>query len=141
MWIVTMILLDTSFLYAVNDERDKNHGAAVTVLSTFSEPLLLPAPVLSELCYLLDSRLGHRAMRRFVRGLAASDVRIASLSTEDIERTADLLDQYADNLLDFADTAIVAIAERENISQIATFDRRDFSIIRPRHVRFFELLP
>lgn len=80
-------------------------------------------------------------MRRFVRGLAASDIRIASLSTEDIERTADLLDQYADNLLDFADTAIVAIAERENISQIATFDRRDFSIIRPRHVRFFELLP
>jgi hypothetical protein len=28
-----------------------------------------------------------------------------------------------------------------NITQIATIDRRDFSLIRPRHISAFRLLP
>jgi predicted nucleic acid-binding protein len=55
-----------------------------------------------------------------------------------IGRIANLLDKYADTDLDFSDAAI---AERYGITKIATFDHRDFSIIRPRHTAFFELLP
>ena len=49
--------------------------------------------------------------------------------------------QYADTELDFVDTAIMAVSERLNITRIATFDRRDFSIYRPTHVEHYELLP
>jgi len=49
--------------------------------------------------------------------------------------------QYKTAKLDFTDTAIIAIAERLNITHILTFDRRDFSIIRPKHVDYFKLLP
>jgi predicted nucleic acid-binding protein len=52
-----------------------------------------------------------------------------------------ILEQYADSQLDFADAAIVAIAERLNITRVYTLDRRDFSIIRPSHCDYFELLP
>jgi predicted nucleic acid-binding protein len=80
-------------------------------------------------------------MRRFIRGLSESEIKLISLLDDDINRVAALLEQYADSRLDFADTAIVAIAERLGITKIATFDRRDFSIIRPHHTAFFELLP
>jgi hypothetical protein len=52
-----------------------------------------------------------------------------------------ILEQYADSQLDFTDAAIVAIAERLTINRIYTLDRRDFSIIRPSHCDYFELLP
>ena len=80
-------------------------------------------------------------MRRFLRMLSASEVRLLALEGGDIERVSSLLDDYADSELDFADAAIVALAERHGITRIATFDRRDFSIIRPQHTAFFELLP
>ena len=35
----------------------------------------------------------------------------------------------------------MAIAERLNITRIATFDRRDFSIFQPSHCDYLELLP
>jgi uncharacterized protein len=43
--------------------------------------------------------------------------------------------------LDFTDAAIVAIAERSNITRILTLDRRDFTLIRPKHCDYFEILP
>jgi predicted nucleic acid-binding protein len=80
-------------------------------------------------------------MRRFLHGLSGSDIRLLPLFDDDIERVTTLLDMYASSRLDFADAATVAIAERHGITKIATFDRRDFSIIQPRHTTFFELLP
>jgi predicted nucleic acid-binding protein len=68
-------------------------------------------------------------------------MRILELVGNDIDRITMFLEKYADAELDFTDAAIIAIAEREGITAIATFDRRDFSIIQPRHTAFFELLP
>lgn len=136
-----MTLLDTSFLYALANTRDKNHSTTLALLPKLERPLFLPVPVLPEVCYPLQSRLGHHAMRRFLRMLSASEVRLLALEGGDIERVSSLLDDYADSELDFADAAIVALAERHGITRIATFDRRDFSIIRPQHTAFFELLP
>lgn len=39
------------------------------------------------------------------------------------------------------DVSVVAIAERLGVTQIATIDRRDFTLIRPQHVSAFILLP
>jgi hypothetical protein len=36
---------------------------------------------------------------------------------------------------------VVATAERLKITRILTTDRRDFSLVRPRHCSAFELLP
>jgi uncharacterized protein len=48
---------------------------------------------------------------------------------------------YADLGLGGTDASLVAIAERLNITTIATLDRRDFTVVRPRHVDAFTLLP
>jgi hypothetical protein len=36
---------------------------------------------------------------------------------------------------------VIAIAERLNLTEVATVDRKHFSIVRPRHVPAFRLLP
>ncbi|MDA0632694.1 hypothetical protein OUY22_04635 [Nonomuraea sp. MCN248] len=59
----------------------------------------------------------------------------------DVRRMAELVRIYKDARLDPADVSVVAIAERLGVTQIATIDRRDFTLIRPRHVPAFRLLP
>jgi predicted nucleic acid-binding protein len=53
----------------------------------------------------------------------------------------DVMHTYLDADLDLVDCRLTALAERMSITRICTFDRRDFSIIRPRHTDYFELLP
>ena len=134
-------ILDTSFLFALTDQSDRNHHRVLTVAQILNETLILPTVVLPEVCYLVASRLGHKAMRVFLAKLLASDVQIESPLLEDLVRANEVLEQYADSHLDFTDAAIVALAERGNITRVLTLDQRDFTMVRPRHCDYFELLP
>ena len=40
-----------------------------------------------------------------------------------------------------SDASVVAVAERLGIAEVATLDRRHFSVVRPKHVPAFTLLP
>lgn len=134
-------ILDTSVLFALSDGSDRNHLRVLSVIQTIQDQLILPTVVTPEAAYLIGSRLGHRAMRIFLANLSTSDIQLESLSIEDLIRVTEILEQYADIQLDFVDAAIVALAERLNVTRILTLDRRDFSIIRPQHCDYFELLP
>lgn len=59
----------------------------------------------------------------------------------DWERIAELVERYADLGLGGVDASVVAVAERLHVREIATLDHRDFSVVRPRNVDAFELLP
>jgi uncharacterized protein len=134
-------LIDTSFLVALTNRNDRNHTRVLTIAQTIYDVLILPTVVLPEACYLIASRLGHSAMRRFLIELTASDTKLEAITSSDLQRVNEILDQYADSQLDFVDATIIAIAERENITRILTLDRRDFTLIRPRHCDYFEILP
>lgn len=54
---------------------------------------------------------------------------------------SELVEQYADLRLGTTDASIIALAERLDITEIASIDRRHFLAVRPRHVRAFILLP
>lgn len=134
-------ILDTSFLFALTDQSDRNHQRVLAVAQSVNESLVLPVAVLPEVCYLIASRLGHQAMRRFVSSMTSNMVQVQPLIPEDLVRVHEILEQYADKQLDFTDAAIVATAERLNITRVYTLDLRDFSVIRPSHCDYFELLP
>lgn len=134
-------ILDTSFLFALTDQSDRNHQRVLTVAQRASERLVLPVVVLPEICYLIASRLGHQAMHHFVASMTPDAVQVESMTTEELVRIKQILDIYTDNQLDFTDAAIVAMAERLAITRVYTLDRRDFSIIRPQHCDYFELFP
>jgi uncharacterized protein len=133
-------LLDTGFLLAVIDADDNLHSACVAVLESEPEPLF-PDVVLPELAYLILRELGHKTLAAFLRSLAKGELVETRLTSQDLVRTADLLEKYADNRVDLVDCAIVAMAERLKIRRILTVDRRHFTIFRPIHCDYFDIAP
>jgi predicted nucleic acid-binding protein len=134
-------IVDTSFLVSLINRRESSHEACLAVARTTRERLVIPQVVLPEATYLVDKYLGRTTMRAMVRQLLQATWNLEPLLEGDMERIAAVLDQYRDQNIDFADAAIVAIAERLKAQRILTLDRRHFSMLRPRHCAAFEILP
>ncbi len=133
-------LIDTGFLLAVLDADDELHEACVAALEAEPEPIL-PDVVLPELAYMVMRELGATPLAAFLNTIADGELAIAYIAVEDLARSAELIVQYADNKIDFVDCAIAALAERLNIQNILTVDRRHFGALRPKHCDAFVLAP
>jgi uncharacterized protein len=103
--------------------------------------LIVPAPVITEVCYLVRIRLGIRAELLFLGDLASGAFSIESVAATDWYRVIELVYPYRNFLLGTVDATVVACAERLGISDIATLDHRHFRAVRPTHVNAFTLLP
>lgn len=135
------LIVDTGVLYGAYDVRDAAHVACSALLSTTSEPIAVPAPVVTELEWLLTSRRRFEGFLTLLDAVETGAVVVVDLSVADYVRTRELCRRYRDLPLGFVDAAIVAVAERCEETTIATLDRRHFSVVRPRHVTAFELVP
>ena len=69
------------------------------------------------------------------------EMKVEFLKRDDLTRTADVMSKYADAGLGFVDASVVALAERLQIRELYSTDRRHFSIERHRHCPHFELRP
>lgn len=96
---------------------------------------------ITEVAYLIGTRLGADAEVRFLGDLAAGEFAIEAVMASDWLRIAALVSRYRDLPLGTVDGSVVATAERLGITEIATLDRRHFSIVRPAHIDAFELVP
>jgi hypothetical protein len=134
-------LIDTSFFFAPLDAGDRNHEAADHLARTNPEERIMLSSVLPEATYLISTRLGYSTAIRFVRSLAVARLRYEWVLQSDLMRVAEIMETYADARLDLVDCTLMAAAERLNISRIWTFDRRDFGMVKPRHMSYFTLLP
>jgi predicted nucleic acid-binding protein len=135
------LILDTSPLYASLDRRDSDHATCRALIETTQEPLVVPAPVLPELDYLVHDRLHAGVMVAFLDDLVVGAYRIENVQSEDYARILELCDRYADADIGFVDAAVFAIVERLGEPKLATLDHRHFSVLRPRHVDSLRLLP
>jgi predicted nucleic acid-binding protein len=78
---------------------------------------------------------------KFIGDLASGTLLAEPVRPGDWLRIAELVAIYRDLPLGTVDASVVVAAERLGIKAIATLDRRHFSVVRPNHVRAFELLP
>lgn len=137
-----MIVVDTGPLVALVNSSDADHERCAQWVETVQEPLLVPNTVLTEVCYLLQRRCGSMVEARFLRELAADDrFTLLPILREDLPRVADLVEGYRDFPLGGADASVIALAERLGVARIATLDHRHFTVVRPKHVTNFTLLP
>ena len=128
-------------MYAYVDADDRYHEESLELLQTHPGPLLVPALVITEVVYLLSTRLGAEAEIRFLGDLAAGNLLAEPVAASDWMRIAELVAVYSDLPLGAVDSSIVVAAERLAIETVATFDRRHFTVVRPAHVDAFTLLP
>lgn len=101
----------------------------------------MPTLVITEVVHLLAARLGPEPEVRFLGDLAAGAFTVEPVSASDWLRIAELVARYQDLPLGTVDASVVAAAERLTVSEIATVDRRHFSIVRPDHIHAFTLRP
>lgn len=93
-----------------------------------------------EVCYLFLRDAGHQNMTRFVQAFSTSGAALDDVVTADIQRAGDIARRDRDAEFDFVDCCVMTIAERLNVTDVCTYDRRDFSSFRPRHCHSLTLL-
>ncbi len=134
-------MVDSGPLYAYVDEDDRHHHACLDLLATYQGPLVVPTLVVTEVAYLIETRLGPVAEVRFLGDLAAGAFTTDPVASSDWLRIAELVWEYRDLPLGTVDASVVTTGERLRIREVATLDRRHFSVVRPTHTSTFELLP
>jgi len=90
----------------------------------------VPALVVTEVTYLLGTRLGADPEVRFLGDIAAGNLIVEPVAAPDWLRIAELVAQYADLPLGTVDASVISAAERLGSPEIATLDRRHFTVVR-----------
>jgi uncharacterized protein len=131
---VNAVLVDAGGLIGALDESDPAHDAALEALAAIRDPLYSVWPALTEAMHLLsDTPRGQEALCDMVEDGVLG---LLALDRADIGRMKDLMRHYRDLPMDFADAALVRVAEREGLKRILTFDKH-FRVYRlPRRGRF-----
>jgi len=131
---VSAVLVDAGALIALLDRSDGHHEAAARSIATLTDTLLTVMPAVTEAMHLL-SRIprGQDALFDLIEDEAVS---LAGLGEPDFLRMKALMRKYRGLPMDFADAALVRVAERERLTRILTFDRHFEIYALPGRARF-----
>ena len=134
------LIVDTGFLVCMISRKDKFHRPC---METFQQHTKAPRYLsiescLSEACFILANKRGITELARLLQTMP---LEIVALQPSAIARSFELMHKYEVLPMDFADAALVAVAERLDIDTVLTTDRRDFAVYKPRHTRSFKIAP
>lgn len=129
------VLLDTGVLVALYARNDRHHATAVRWLAGMRGRLHSVEPVLTAAAHLLPWRMGG-----VLAGLVADGaIEVHPLDADAHRRIAALARQYADQQPDWADLALIWLAESTGLHRIATLDVADFNVYRIHGRKRFEI--
>ena len=133
------LLLDTGALVSLLDRSQTTHPDVAGFFEDWDGEVVSTEAVLTEATHLLGRVAGglEACLDFFLKGGAV----LVPPSVASLTRAKELLIQYADLPMDYADATLVVVAEELGISQILTTDRRDFSIYRIHGRASFEIVP
>ena len=89
---------------------------------------------------MLSRGLGVVAELALIAMIRDGSLKVETLYQADWDRVDQLVRTYADLGLGVTDASLIAIAERHNVTRIATIDRRHFAVVRPARCDAFELV-
>jgi uncharacterized protein len=137
-----MILVDTGPLVAMFDASDDDHRRCVGTAKGVRVQMRTTVPVLTETFHMLgpDTPAADNLRQTVLVGALG----VWWLDAQALERAFELMDQYRDHPMDFADASLVVAAEVLGVRKVFTLNRGDFSTYRLRRghrLHAFELLP
>src|SRR6185503_6195557 len=122
------LLLDTGALVSILDRSQVHHERCVRFFEAWDRPVVSTEAVLTEATQLLGRvRHGRRACAEFFLDGGAV---LVPTTVPSLRRARDLLEEYADLPMDYADATLVVLAEEIGTDLIFTTDRRDFRTYR-----------
>jgi predicted nucleic acid-binding protein len=133
---VTGVIVDTGFLIPLFRPAERLRAPAREFLRNNRHPLLTVAPVIFETCFFLNPDGKVRLLEWIERGAVA----VAEVPTSAYADIRTLFRKYADHNIDFADAAVVWMAEKTGCRTVLTVDVRNFSVFRLGKRKRFELV-
>lgn len=126
------VYVDTGIWVAFIDESDEDHARAVAICEEYRDwPRLSSDFVLSESVALLRRRASAQKATDLGRQLIDGKIgRVLRTELQDWAVGLDLIDQFHEQLLSFADATSIALVRRLDIPKIAAFDKH-FAIVAP----------
>ena len=134
-----LAVVDAGPLYAVADADDDDHEHCLAILERNDLELVIPALVVTEVAYLIGTRLGPSAEATFLRSLAEFEVEAPT--TEEWGQIARLVERYANFPLGAVDASVAVLADRLGTDLVVTVDRRHFGAIRSGTGGSYRVLP
>lgn len=110
--MVNRVLVDTSFLVALNNPRDRNYAVTRQFAADSKYLYLIPDVVLTETAYLLKKAGGLPLVMRFLDRLNNLNPALVAVQNQDLKRTREIMAQYTAANLDFVDCCLMALSER-----------------------------
>ena len=132
-------LIDTGAILALLDADDSWHERCVEAFKSLRLPLATTAGVLAELFHLLDEH--PQSLEAAWRLISSDAIMVLPITDTDSVNLKQLMKQYADRPMDFADATLVHLAERESLSTVFTVDFNDFETYRINGKRKFNVVP
>jgi len=134
-----VILIDTGPIVALLRRPDQHHERCAAALRELEQPLATVWPVVTEAMFLLADR--PDAQGALWQSLEEEAIALLPLDRDDVPRVRELMWKYRDRPMDFADAALVRVAEREGLDTVFTVDRKDFEVYRLSGRRRFQIVP
>lgn len=131
------ILVDTGFLVALARTRDPLHEAARTFLENCSLRMATVTAVIVETCHFL----GLDSRRAFLEGIAHDGPAIVEVPPEAYAELARTMQRYKERDIDFADAALLWLAEQTGYRAVLTVDETDFRRFRLKGGGRLEIVP
>jgi predicted nucleic acid-binding protein len=130
-------------LYALIDSNDINHSNAKEFYEGVvgKESLALSLPVLTEAWLLIEARLGEHLANSLWQSVSEGVFELLELDLNDLSRAREIDRRYSKARFGLVDATCFALCEKHKIRKVFTYDRRDFSIYRPKFSQSLELLP
>jgi len=133
-------IIDTSAIICLIDKSCQHHNRIADIIKKNDFNLVVPSPVIPEVCYMLNKKFGSAIEIKFLEEIISVNLQVEILKFPDILRITEILKKYKSLNIGFVDGSIVAIAERLKINQILTLDNKHFGSIIPVGFDYFEIL-
>jgi hypothetical protein len=125
-----VIIADTGFWIALANKKDKHYRQAHQFAQSSMERLITTDPVITEVCHILLKRQGIEAQLKFVKMYQLGAFDVFTISENQKQRIFNLMHQYSNLPMDFADASLVLLAEHLGHGKILSTDQRDFHAYR-----------
>jgi uncharacterized protein len=135
-----MLAVDSGFLYALVDRRDRWHERAKARAGTAAEGWITTWPVLSETCHLFHRSLSTTQAVALMADVADGGLLVWNPAAADVARIPALMQRYANLPMDLADATLVLLAEHLGHGRILSTDQRDFKSYRFKNRKPFHNL-
>ncbi len=130
------VLVDTGFLVALFKPTDALAAPAAQYLKEHRHPLATPVPTIVEACFFLRPETKAELLTWVRRGgISVVDIQVSAYAQIELA-----LRKYSDQQIDFADAALIWLANESGAARVLTADRKDFELFRLKGGRRFELI-